>query len=113
VDVALAKGTIPVIVNVNGAIEASIASEFATAVRQQDWLRLNVTLTDPDGEVPDHIVAELIRGFNHTRQETKRQRVFAAAAVVLAVTAGDPSPDPGGDATRQGPTCSRSSRRHQ
>lgn len=88
VDVALAKGHIPVIVNVNGAIEASIASELATAARQQHWLRLNATLANPDGEVPDQIVAELIRGFNHTRQETKRQRVFAAAVVILAVTAG-------------------------
>ena len=56
--------------------------------RQRDWLRLTETLDDPDGEPSDRIVLELVRSFNHTRQETKRQRIFAAAALVLLVTAG-------------------------
>lgn len=88
VDVALAQGRIPVIVNVNGAVEAAQDSALATAALDQHWLRLNATLDDPDGEVSDAIVGELVRGFNHTRQEIKRQRIFAAAAAVLAVTAG-------------------------
>jgi tetratricopeptide (TPR) repeat protein len=88
VDVALAKGNIPVVVNVNGAIEAALDSDLASAAREQHWLRLNVRLADADGDVPDDVVVELIRGFKHTRQETKRKRVFAAAAAVLGVTAG-------------------------
>jgi tetratricopeptide (TPR) repeat protein len=88
VDVALAQGKIPVIVNVNGAVEAAQDSALATAALDKHWLRLNTTLDDPDGELSDAIVGELVRGFNHTRQEIKRQRIFAAAAAVLAVTAG-------------------------
>jgi tetratricopeptide (TPR) repeat protein len=88
VDVALAQGKIPVIVNVNGAVEAAQDSALATAALEQHWLLLNATADDPDGELPDAVIGELVRGFNHTRQETKRQRIFAAAAAVLAVTAG-------------------------
>ena len=56
-------------------------------VRERDWLRLPETLPNADGEPSDHIVAELVRSFNHTRQETRRQRVFLTAALVLFVMA--------------------------
>jgi tetratricopeptide (TPR) repeat protein len=49
---------------------------------------LDETLDDPDGEPTDRAISELVRGFQHTRQETKRQRIFATAAAVLALTAG-------------------------
>src|SRR5262249_21313243 len=39
------------------------------------------------GEPSEQTISELVRGFNHTRQETKRQRIFATAATVLALTA--------------------------
>jgi tetratricopeptide (TPR) repeat protein len=88
VDVALAQGKIPIMVNVNGAAEVTQGSALATTALDQHWLRLNVTLYDADGEPPDSIVSELVRGFNHARQETKRQRVFALAAAILAIVAG-------------------------
>jgi tetratricopeptide (TPR) repeat protein len=56
--------------------------------RQDHWLRLNETLSNPDGEPTDRAIAELVRGFEHTRQETKRQRILVAAAAVLALAAG-------------------------
>jgi tetratricopeptide (TPR) repeat protein len=89
VDVALDYGKIPVILNVNGAVEAAPHdATLATMARERHWLRLNETLDDPDGEPTDRAISELVRGFHHTRQETKRQRIFATAAVVLALTAG-------------------------
>lgn len=89
VDVALAEGKIPVILNVNGAVEAAPPdAALATVARERHWLRLNETLDNPDGEPTDRTISELVRGFNHTRQETKRQRILATAAVVLAVAAG-------------------------
>jgi tetratricopeptide (TPR) repeat protein len=89
VDVALAHDKIPVILNLNGAVEAAPPDAIlATMARERDWLRLSETLDDPDGEPSDQTISELVRGFNHTRQETKRQRIFATAAAVLALTAG-------------------------
>jgi tetratricopeptide (TPR) repeat protein len=88
VDVALAYGKIPVIVNLNGAVEAAPeGATLAIMARESHWLRLTETLADPDGEPSDQIISELVRGFQHTRQETKRQRIFATAAAVLALTA--------------------------
>jgi tetratricopeptide (TPR) repeat protein len=89
VDVALAHGKIPVIVNLNGAVEAAPEeATLAAMARERHWLRLTETLPDPDGEPSERTVSELVRGFNHTRQETKRQRIFATAAAVLALAAG-------------------------
>ena len=39
--------------------------------RERHWLRLTETLPDPDGELSEQTVSELVRGFNHTRQETR------------------------------------------
>ena len=89
VEVALAGGKIPVILNVNGAVEAAPRdAALATMARERHWLRLTETFDDPDGEPTDRIISELVRGFNHTRQETKRQRILATAAAVLAIAAG-------------------------
>jgi tetratricopeptide (TPR) repeat protein len=60
---------------------------LATMAREAHWLRLTETLADPDGEPSEQTISELVRGFNHTRQETKRQRIFATAAAVLALMA--------------------------
>src|SRR5262249_28036099 len=79
----------PVILDLNGSLAAAPAdAPLAVMARERDWLRLTETLDDPDGEPSDRIILELVRSFNHTRQETKRQRIFAAAALVLLVTAG-------------------------
>src|SRR5215467_4130857 len=73
VDVALAHDKIPVILNLNGAVEAAPEdAALATMAREAHWLRLNETLTDADGEPSEQTVSELVRGFNHTRQESKR-----------------------------------------
>ena len=89
VEVALASGKVPLVFNVNSAVEtAPDDAALAIMARQHHWLRLNETLPNPDGEPTDRAIAELVRGFEHTRQETKRQRILAAAAAVLALTAG-------------------------
>jgi tetratricopeptide (TPR) repeat protein len=89
VGVALEHDKIPVIVNVNGAVEAAPRdAALAAMARERHWLRLDEALDDPDGEPTDRAISELVRGFHHTRQETKRQRIFATAAAVLALTAG-------------------------
>ena len=88
VAVALASDVGPVILDLNGALAAAPAdAPLAAMVRERDWLRLPETLPNADGEPSDHIVAELVRSFNHTRQETRRQRVFLTAALVLFVMA--------------------------
>ncbi|MGE3230155.1 MAG: toll/interleukin-1 receptor domain-containing protein [Hyphomicrobium sp.] len=89
VDAALAAGLTPVIFNVNSAVEtAPPEAALATMARENYWLRLNETLPNADGEPSDRAIADLVRGFDHTRQETKRQRVLTAAAAVLAIAAG-------------------------
>ena len=88
VAVALASDVGPVILDLNGALATAPAdAPLAAMVRERDWLSLPETLPDADGEPSDHIVAELVRSFNHTRQETRRQRVFLTAALVLFVMA--------------------------
>jgi tetratricopeptide (TPR) repeat protein len=89
IEVAENSDVIPVVLNLNGALEAAPAdAPLAVIVRNHDWLRLVEVLDDPDGEPSDRIVLELVRSFNHTRQETRRQRVFGTAAIILLVTAG-------------------------
>lgn len=90
-EIAVAENSdvVPVVLNLNGALEAAAAdAPLAITIRKHDWLRLVETLDEPDGEPSDRIVLELVRSFNHTRQETRRQRVFGAAALALLITAG-------------------------
>ncbi|UFZ04758.1 TIR domain-containing protein [Bradyrhizobium ontarionense] len=88
VTAAMAGDVGPVILDLNGALAGAPAdAPLASIARQRDWLRLAETLDDPDGEPSDRIVAELVRSFNHTRQETMRQRIFSIAALVLLITA--------------------------
>ena len=84
IDVALAHDEIPLIIDINRSVlDAPAGTLVADLARERHWLRLNESLADPDGEPSDHAVGELVRGFQHMRQETKRQRTFAAAAAVL------------------------------
>ena len=87
VDVALAYGKIPVILNLNGAVDAAPAdAALAAMARERHWLRLEETLRRSGRRAEQTgSIAELVRGFNHTRQETKRQRIFAGAAAVLGL----------------------------
>lgn len=85
VDVALNHGKEPVIVDVNRAVmNAPADAVVAKLVRARDWLRLEESLADPDGDTSDFLVAELVRGFTYVRQITRRQRVLVAVALTLA-----------------------------
>ncbi|TBB38505.1 TIR domain-containing protein [Rhizobium ruizarguesonis] len=87
VDVALADGKIPVIININGAMEAAAGDAALAAIAvEQHWLLLNEPRSEHDEDAPsENTISELIRGFEYTRQETKRQRFFAIAAGVFAI----------------------------
>ena len=86
VEVALATGRIPVIIDINQSVlNAPDTAALAVMARDSHWLRLNETLADADGVPSDRTVAELERGFSHTRQEAKRQRIFATATAILAI----------------------------
>jgi tetratricopeptide (TPR) repeat protein len=88
VKVALEHGKIPVIVDLNGAVKAAPENAaLAKMALEGEWIRLTETLPDVDGEPTEHIISELVRGFNHTRQETWRQWIFATAALVFALLA--------------------------
>ena len=88
VALALAHRKISVTANLNGAVEpAPEDAVLASMAREAQWLRLTETLAGPDGDPSDKMISELVRSFNHTRHETKRQRVFATAATVFALTA--------------------------
>src|SRR5262249_7776400 len=78
VGVAIEHRKTPVIININGAVEtaAQTGSSLAAMVAEGHWLRLEETLSTIDEPPSDYAVAELIRSFRATRQETKRQRVF-------------------------------------
>jgi WD40 repeat protein len=86
VETALAIGRTPLLIDVNGAVQsAPDDAKLAAMARDNDWLRLEESIDD---DAPsDHAVAELIRSFGSTRQETKRRRMFAAATAVLAAVA--------------------------
>jgi WD40 repeat protein len=86
VEVALSQGHIPVIININSAIENSAASFIAKTAVERQWLTLNETLDNPDSGPSDEAIASLVRGFKNTRQETKRLRVLAGATAILAIT---------------------------
>jgi tetratricopeptide (TPR) repeat protein len=87
VEQALADGKIPIIIDINNSIEsARSASPLAAQAIDAHWLRLFENLGDPDGEPSNNTVAEIVRAFNSTRQQTKRERVLAAVALVLATT---------------------------
>ncbi len=86
VDVALAAGKTPVVLNINNSVEAAPPEAAVAAIaRSQHWLRLNETLDDPDSAPSDRAVSELVRSFKHTRQEVRRQAIFAVAAAAFAV----------------------------
>lgn len=86
-ETALESGKIPIIIDVNDAVElAPPDAKLARLAKDKDWLRLKVSIYEPDGQLPGHVVSELVRGFGHMRQNQKRQRVFFGAAVVLAMT---------------------------
>jgi WD40 repeat protein len=87
VEVALSQGNIPIVVNINSAVENTVATSFLskTAIEHQ-WFTLNESLDNPDAGPSDEAIASLVRGFRNTRQETKRIRILAATSVVLAIT---------------------------
>jgi tetratricopeptide (TPR) repeat protein len=88
VDVAISRRMTPVIININNAVEtAGPDAAVATLARERHWLRLNETIAAIDGDPSERAVEELVRGFRHTRQETKRLRVFAGATALFAVLA--------------------------
>jgi WD40 repeat protein len=85
VDVALERGRTPIIIDINGDVASAPAdAELAAIARAHHWLRLEETRADADAPPSDRAVAEIIRAFDATRQDSKRQRIFAAVALVFA-----------------------------
>jgi TIR domain len=88
VEVAVTHQKTPLIININGAVQAARAnSPLAAMAIESHWLRLEETLADVESPPSDRAVAELIRSFRATRQETKRQRIVASAASIFALAA--------------------------
>jgi WD40 repeat protein len=88
VDIAVANRKTPVIININGAVQAARSdSGLAAMAVENHWLRLEETLPDVESPPSDHAVAELMRSFRATRQETKRQRIVATAATIFGLAA--------------------------
>lgn len=87
VRLALGTGKDPVLIDVNGAVARAGQKGLAALALSEHWLRLIETLPGDDGEPSDMAVSELVRGFGHTRQETRRMRLMSAAAGVLALAA--------------------------
>jgi tetratricopeptide (TPR) repeat protein len=86
VDVALESGKTPILIDINGAIDAAPAEALVAQIaREQHWLRLPEAIASPDAPPSENTLAELIRGFAHTRQETLRQRALAITAASFAV----------------------------
>lgn len=88
VDVAVAQGKTPLVIDVNHSVEnAGSESGLAKMAIESEWLRLREFIPENDGDPSTNTIAELVRGFQHTRQETKRIRVLAGVAGMLAVLA--------------------------
>lgn len=87
VEVALAHGNIPIVININSAVEDSAASSaLSKTALDSQWFTLNEFVKDADGAPSDQAIEALVRGFKNTRQETKRIRVLAATSLILAIT---------------------------
>ena len=54
---------------------------------EQHWLRVEEEANDGGATPSDKAVTEIIRSFGATRQETKRQRIFALTAGIFAIVA--------------------------
>lgn len=88
VEVILARGLTPILVDVNNSVEAAPPdAELAVLAREQHWLRLMETSIDSDGIPTDYAVSELIRSFGVMRQDVKRQRIFGVTAALFALLA--------------------------
>jgi hypothetical protein len=88
VDVALAMHRTPIIIDINDAVMTARADAAVAAMtREHEWLRLPERLGGGEDVPTAHTISELVRSFGATRQETKRQRVFASAAVIFAAAA--------------------------
>lgn len=88
VDAHLESGRVPLLINVNGALQdAEQDSPLARMAIDRDWIRVEESIADPDGEPSENCLAELSRAFKSTRQQTRRLRFFASAAVVFALVA--------------------------
>jgi WD40 repeat protein len=85
VDIHLASGRAPLIININGALALARAGAEPALAVEEEWLHINETIPEPDGTPTDHALNELIRSCDATRQETKRLRVVGSAAAGLAV----------------------------
>lgn len=89
VEEALARGKVPVVIEINGAVRnASDSARVAQLAREHEWLRIAESLDQADGVPSDRTVGELVRGFGHLRQQQKRQRVAVALLAVFVVLSG-------------------------
>jgi WD40 repeat protein len=86
IDVALERGDVPLIININEAIDiGEHDAKVASIAVKQHWLRIEEKIPIADGRPSDHCVGELIRSFTALRQDSKRLRVLSAVVVGFAL----------------------------
>jgi hypothetical protein len=86
VEIALSKKKIPLIIDINNALELNAKLPLALMAIERQWFSLREQLVAKDMAPSDHVVAEVARSLRATRQEAKRQRVLVSTVMILVTT---------------------------
>jgi tetratricopeptide (TPR) repeat protein len=77
-----------VVIDINCAVSTGeVRADLKRLLEQQEWLRIEETLDDPDASASDATLLELLRSFRYRRQETKRRNALAMTALTVALIA--------------------------
>lgn len=88
VEVYLKHGKPPILININKSLEdVPQDALLAKLACERHWLRIEEQLLYEDSSPTDQCINELTRSFDVSRVETRRSRIFGAAAVVFALIA--------------------------
>ncbi|MEH6726791.1 MAG: TIR domain-containing protein [Hyphomicrobiales bacterium] len=81
VELLQSNGRIPIIVNINQALENSKGSKLAELALESHWLRIDETVSDDLLQPSDNTLEKLERAFTSRRQDSRRANAFKMAAI--------------------------------
>lgn len=85
VELHQSNGRIPIIVNINEALENSTESKLAKLAIKSNWLRIDETVSEDLLRPSDDTVRKLERAFTSRRQDSRRANAFRLVAIATLV----------------------------